>query len=67
MQNATNSIAKPLARNGYGPTPLFATADDLAGFIRWARSDPVAAASALADRLDRRRTHYEGSDLARVR
>ncbi len=34
--------------------------------IRLACSDPRAAAAALADRLDRRRTHYEGSDLARA-
>jgi hypothetical protein len=66
MQNAVNSFPKPSAQTRSGPTPLFATADDLDGFIRWARSDPRAAASALADSLDRRRTHYEGSDLART-
>ena len=66
MQNAANSLSKRTTPIRCGPTPLFATADDLAGFIRWAWSDPRAAASALADRLDRRRTHYEGSDLART-
>ncbi len=66
MQNAATAISKRSAQTRSGPTPLFATADDLADFIRWAWSDPRAAAAALADRLDRRRIHYEGSDLARA-
>jgi hypothetical protein len=45
---------------------LFATASDLADFVQWALSDPRAAASALADSLDRRCTHLEESDLARA-
>ncbi len=33
MQNAANSLSKPSALTRSGPTPLFATADDLDGFV----------------------------------
>jgi hypothetical protein len=45
---------------------LFAIASDVGDVVQWALSDPRAAAWALADSLDRRCTHHEGADLARM-
>ena len=66
MQNAAIAANGRPARTSSGLAPLFATASDLADFVRWTLTDPRAAASALADSLDRRCTHHEGSDLART-
>ena len=67
MQNAATASDNRPARTSSGLAPLFATAGDLVDFVRWALTDPCAAASALADRLDRRCTHHERGRIWRAR